>query len=154
MEQTNEIKLKRLKVINKTLTIVQIIVLILIVTINIMNMVFSINKNCGDNGGAVVLTDEEIKKATFNNRFTPYMGNNKSLTQVKALINIVLANNIDNEEIYVKINNRKIDVKDITSKLASLTEDNYKITYDMNIDGYITNVNIAASEGKYILVEE
>jgi len=150
MEETNEIKLKRLKKINGILTIIQIIVITLILGLYIF---YNMNEKCNDSSKPMVVLDEQQIRAAFNGKFTQYIGKNKSLPMVKSLITSVLANNATNEQRQVTINN-ETNIKDMIFQASSLIQDNYTITVDMNLEGYVNNINIMDSKGNPIFEED
>ena len=154
MEETKEIKLKRLKTTNKILNIIQLLIIFFIIIFAVNHYIT--NNNCNEDDPEVIIKPI-ITKETFNNKFTAYIGEEKSPSYIKALINMVLANNATNEERQVKINNITIskDSADIILKqLSAFADDVYSVSIESNNEGYIANIEIKNSEGKQILVEE
>ena len=66
--------------------------IILISIILIAFAVTTINSTSGTTD-SVEQTMNAAEVTMFNNKFTPYLGTNKSITEAKALINIVIAHN-------------------------------------------------------------
>ena len=68
--------------------------------------------------------------ATFNNKFTAYAGSNKSAAQVKALANVVIANNATNIQHQVSLGGYT-SATAITNAVANLSG-----SYTVSITGY------------------
>ena len=84
--------------------------------------------------------------ATFNSKFLSYAGTSKSAAQVKALANVIIANNSTNDNHKVKIKvlaNDETDVANlISTRVADLTG-NYKIVISYDTNGYVEKVTIS-----------
>ena len=95
-------------------------------------------------------TMQTTEVATFNSKFTVYVGTQKSKAQVMSLLNVVIANNATNAINTVKINNSDA----VAAKMNNLTEGQYTIKIegtDYNAStGYIANIRILNSSGAAI----
>lgn len=79
----------------------------------------------------------------FNSKFTAYIGSGKTAAQVKALANVVIANNATNPTHKVEINGEN-DATAITNYVASLSG-RYTVSIPTGayVDGYITKITIS-----------
>lgn len=92
------------------------------------------------------MTAAEI--AMFNNKFLAYVGENKSPTEVKSLLNLVIANNSTSP--YKISINVSYTGNDITKLLLHVTKESYKINIvndpstnnDYSNNGCISNIRI------------
>ena len=94
-------------------------------------------------------TMQTIEMATFNSKFTQYVGTGKSRSQVMSLLNQIIANNATNTLHPVKVNTSN----DIASKMNSLVEGKYSISIDSTggyTNGYVSNITIKNSAGNTI----
>lgn len=120
-------------------------VLIVILLIALGMRIFNAGSSATAEAGTTMKTTEV---ATFNNKFTPYIGNNKSVAQVKALANIIIANNATNSTT-VSLNN-KTQPAEITSLVADLSgKGNINISSTDGTDGLgrITAITISGYGG-------
>ena len=122
-------------------------VLIAILLIGFGMKIFNSTSGTADD---VKSTAEITSMATFNGKFTAYVGENKSAAMVKSLANVIIANNATNSEHKVSISGLTVDetnkAVEITSAVANLSG-SYKIEipstggYDTN--GYIKLIHIS-----------
>lgn len=92
-------------------------ILIAILLIAMGVRVFNSTKGTSDQLEGTMQTTEV---ATFNNKFTVYFGSNKSAAQVKALANVVIANNAANPLHQVSLGGEK-SAAAITNAVANLS---------------------------------
>lgn len=90
--------------------------------------------------GEVETTMESTEIATFNNKFTAYLGNNKSASDAKSLANIVIANNAANSAYQVSFAN-ETSAADISSTAASYFG-KYNISASYSSDGRIKAIEV------------
>lgn len=90
--------------------------------------------------GEVETTMESTEIATFNNKFTAYLGNNKSASDAKSLANIVIANNAANSAYQVSFA-QKTSAADISSIAASYFG-KYNISASYSSDGRIEAIEV------------
>lgn len=85
-------------------------------------------------------TMQSTEIAQFNSKFTQYAGEKKSAAQVKALANVVIANNATSSR---KVSFAgKTSPSDISTIMGSYTS-SYTITVqDTNNDGYVDTISI------------
>lgn len=84
--------------------------------------------------------------ATFNSKFLSYAGTNKSAAQVKALANVIIANNSTNDNHKVKIKVLANDETDVANFISTYVADltgNYKIVISYDTNGYVEKVIIS-----------
>lgn len=79
----------------------------------------------------------------FNNKFTTYIGK-KSLSHVKALVNVVIANNVTSNKI-VSINNITTN-EELIEMVSNLEAQEYNISAEFDDEGVITNIVITEIE--------
>ena len=116
-------------------------VLIVILLIAFGMKIFNSSSGTADNVGDVMKTTE---MATFNSKFTAYVGNNESKAEVVSLLNTVISNNA--------VTDQKVDIyyfKDgrytlyAPNALLNILEDRaYIISIGDSSGGYINRVNI------------
>ena len=97
-------------------------------------------------------TMDATAKASFNNKFTSYVGNNKSASQAKGLANVVVSNNATDSNHQVSITIKTdapasssatySDSLDITNNCAALSGQCEISIGAMSADGFITNIII------------
>lgn len=119
-------------------------ILIAILLIAMGVRVFNSTKGTTDQVEGTMQTTEV---ATFNNKFTVYFGSNKSAAQVKALANVIIANNSTNSQHKVKLkvltNESTDSASTITTNVANLSG-NYTIGTSSDYEGgYITIIIIS-----------
>ena len=90
-------------------------VLIVILLIAVGMRIFNSTSGTADN---VEITMNATEIATFNSKFTAYAGSGKSASQVRALANIVIANNATNQ--YTVYFDGEEDATAITEYVADL----------------------------------
>lgn len=116
-------------------------ILIAILLIAMGVRVFNSTKGTTD---SVQTTMNTTEIATFNSKFTQYAGSGKSAAQVKALANIIIANNATNTAHKVKLKvlteGETDDAATITTNVASLSE-SYTITPTYS-GSYITLITV------------
>lgn len=78
---------------------------------------------------------EEISRRTFNSNFTPYVADNNSASQVRALVSSVKASNASNEDHQVVL-----EPADIYKKVTSSKK--YNIDAEFDDEGYINKIII------------
>ena len=108
-------------------------ILLAIVIISLGLIVVNNSRNAVDSAN---MNEQEIQ--TFNSKFTSYEGT-KTGTQVKALIQVVIASNQANPSHVVKINDNDATAYDTNSLTASSSK---KITLVYE-NGYVTNITIS-----------
>lgn len=109
-------------------------VLIAMLVISLGIMMFNTMSNS-------VKTDSSLQKediSAFNSKLTPYLGNNVSGSQVKALIQ--LARSIDQKALNDGETERRISIKFDSVTLLGFSASDTNITY--NRDGINTNIKI------------
>lgn len=112
-------------------------VLIVILLIAVGMRIFNSTSGTADN---VETTMNATEIATFNSKFTAYAGTGKSASQVRALANIVIANNATNQH-EVSLDG-ETDATGITQYVADL-EGTYNIVmYDDDENGLIDYIVI------------
>ena len=84
-------------------------------------------------------TMQTTEMATFNNKFTAYVGT-RSLAQVKSLANIVIANNATSSN-KVKFNDKET-AEEITTVVASLTEGNHTVSIGYT-NGLVSSITVS-----------
>ena len=90
-----------------------------------------------------VVTPNYMDYTQFNNKFTAYIGKN-SLPHVKALVNVVLANNATSYKI-VSINNITTN-EELIEMVSNLEAQEYNISAEFDDEGVITNIVITEIE--------
>ena len=106
-------------------------VLIVIVLIGFGMSIFNSTKGTGT-ALSDTMTAAEI--AQFNNKFTAYMGT-QSLAQIKALANVVNANNATSDKKVYLGNADNDTASEITNYVATLTNPRYTVTFVYDING-------------------
>lgn len=88
---------------------------------------------------------EESEKEVFNETFLVYEGENIRGTDVKRLVQLVIANNMAEEEKQIEITG---DLKVINEELPDniQTTQNYKVSCKYDDDGYINEIEITEQE--------
>lgn len=124
---------------------------ILIVIILIAFGMKTINSTAGTQE-SLETTMDATAKASFNNKFTSYVGNNKSASQAKGLANVVVSNNAtdSNHQVSITIKTGTSDSSGetysdslaITNNCAALSGQCEISIGDMSADGFITNIII------------
>lgn len=125
---------------------------ILIVIILIAFGMKTINSTAGTQE-SLETTMDATAKASFNNKFTSYVGNNKSASQAKGLANVVVSNNAtdSNHQVSITITTDAPDSSssatysdslDITNNCAALSGQCEISIGAMSADGFITNIII------------
>lgn len=105
-------------------------VLIAILLIAVGMKVFNSTTNTTDSAKT---TMEATAIATFNNKFIPYIGTNKSGSQVRSLINVVVSSNAKNQQqVYINLG--------INDDISS--QKHYKIEVKEYGKGYIKSIII------------
>lgn len=84
---------------------------------------------------------ETTDMATFNSKFTQYAGSNKSAAQVKALANVVIANNATNEQRKVSFEG-KTSSNDIINLVADYNGSYTIKVLDNDADGFVDTIDI------------
>lgn len=109
-------------------------ILLAILLISLGIMIYNQAQNTVNNSG---MSQAEIQ--AFNNRFMKYEGSNKTGSEVKSLINEVIATNSDESiTTKVKVNNGD-DTSAITTQGINTTQ-KYTVTLDYE-NGRVSNVN-------------
>ena len=122
-------------------------VLIVILLIAVGVRVFNSTQGTTD---SVETTMNSTEVATFNSKFTAYIGKNKSRANAISLLNLIVANNSTNQrKVYVSIVEsgttqgaalKNSDLSNILNK--SLTKEKYNIESDYDTNGYINLIRI------------
>lgn len=113
-------------------------VLIVILLIAVGMKIFNSSSSTADQ---VDTNMQTVEITTFNNKFLQYAGK-QSGTQVKALINVVIAHNATEEVRKVKINDKTKtdDISSLLSDIDSMAE--YTVTVTTNPStGYVNSVS-------------
>lgn len=84
---------------------------------------------------------QSTELATFNNKFAAYAGSRKSAAQVKALANIVIANNATNPTHIVKFAGLS-DAATITATAAEYSG-SYTVSLGFDANGYVNSITIS-----------
>lgn len=113
-------------------------VLIVILLIAVGVRIFNSTQGTTDQVEETMVTTE---MAQFNSKFTSYTGSNKSAAQVKALANVVIANNATNVSHQVSLGG-KTEAEDITSAVANLSG-SYKISITQYEEGYVKAITFS-----------
>ncbi len=113
-------------------------------------MVISLGVMIFNNMSNSVKQDSSLQKeeiASFNSKITPYMGNNVSGSQVKALIQLVRS--IDQDAINRNDFNRRVSISYNGSNVVSLETNADKITENRDIANSISTNKYYKVEGTY-----
>lgn len=114
-------------------------ILIVILLIAMGMRIFDSTAGTTDNLETGMLSTEV---ATFNGKFTSYAGSGKSAAQVKALANVVIANNATNAQHKVSFNG-SYDATTITNDAASRSGTIYQISITYDAKGeYVIGITI------------
>jgi len=111
-------------------------VLIVILLIAVGMKIFNSTSGTTDN---VETTMNATQIATFNSKFTAYSGT-KSLSQVKALANIVIANNATSSN-QVRFNGATT-ASAITTTIGALADRNYNISFGYT-NGLVSSITVS-----------
>lgn len=124
---------------------------ILIVIILIAFGMQTINSTKGTQA-SVKTTMDATEKASFNNKFTSYVGKNKSAAEAKGLANVVVSNNATDSihQVSITIKTSASDTTgstystslDITNNCAGLSGQCEILIGNVSAEGFITNIII------------
>lgn len=121
-------------------------VLIVILLIAVGVRVFNSTQGTTD---SVETTMNATEVATFNNKFTAYVGKNKSKANAISLLNLIIANNSTNQrKVYVSIvkggttTGAAVQNSDLSNILNGLTKEKYTIESANDTNGYINLIRI------------
>lgn len=105
-----------------------ILISILLISVGVLIM-----NSTGDTTGSVEDSAGQIAIRTFNSNFEPYLGENQSASQIRALKSAVNASN-------AKTPDHRIDL--VPADLALKSSKKYKVTEEYAKDGYINKLTI------------